>query len=61
MVGRDRAVGIANALQAGRSGDRIPVAARFYGPVQIWYEAIPSLLHKGYRVFPRDKTAGTWR
>ena len=35
-------VGIATTLQAGRSGDRIPVSARFSAPVQTCLEAHPS-------------------
>jgi hypothetical protein len=42
-------------LWAGRSGDRIPVKARFSAPVQTGPEAHPSLLYNGYRVFPGGK------
>ena len=42
-------------LQAGRSGDRIPVEARFSVPVQTGPGAHPSLLYNGYRVFPGGK------
>jgi len=34
VLGRDRTVVIATALRAGRSGDRIPVGARFSAHVQ---------------------------
>ena len=40
-----------DSLQTGRSGDRIPVGARFSVPVQT----------NGYRVFPGGKAAGAWR
>jgi hypothetical protein len=39
-------------LRAGRSGDRIPVKARFSAPVQTGHGVPPSLLYNGYRVFP---------
>jgi hypothetical protein len=42
-------------LRAGRSGDRIPVGARFSAPVQAGPGAPPSHLYNGYRVFPGDK------
>jgi len=37
----------------GRSGDRVPVGARFSAPVQIDPEAHPA--YNGYRVFPGGK------
>ena len=41
-------------LLAGRSGDRIPVGARFSArPERPW--GPPSLLYNGYRVFPGGK------
>jgi hypothetical protein len=63
--GRDSSVGIATALRAGRSGDRIPVrggGARFSAPVQTAPLGGPSsLLYNAYWVFPEDKAAGAWR
>ena len=51
-----------DSLRAGRSGDRIPVGARFsypcrppLGPTQ------PPVLYNGYRVFTGGKAAGAWR
>jgi hypothetical protein len=47
-------VGIATELRAGRSGDRIPVGAKFSAcPDRPW--GPPSLLYNGYRVFPGGK------
>ena len=42
-------------LRAGRSGDRILVVARFSASVQTGPGGPSSLLHNGYRVFPRGK------
>ena len=49
-----------NSLRAGRSGDRIPVEARIFAPVQTDSWGPPSLLYNGYRVFPRGTLAGAW-
>jgi len=47
-------VGIATELLAGRSGDRIPVGARFSAsPDRPW--GPPSVLYNGYQVFPGGK------
>jgi hypothetical protein len=43
-----------NWLRAGRSGDRIPVGARFSAPVQTGPEATQPPV-QGYRVFPGGK------
>ena len=47
-------------LLAGRSEDRIPVGDEIIrtNPGRSWDP--PSLLHKGYRVFPGGKAAGSW-
>ena len=42
-------------LQAGRSGVRITMEARFSKPVQTGPGGPPSLLYNKYRVFPRSK------
>ena len=49
------------SLQAGRSGDRIPVGGEIFRtrPDGPW--GTPSLPYKGYRVFPGVKAAGPWR
>ena len=44
-----------------RSGDRIPVGARFSAPVQTGSEAHPASYIMGYRAFPGGKAAGAWR
>jgi hypothetical protein len=55
FVGRDRAVGIVNMLRAGRSGDPIPVGARFTSPVQTGSGTHPSSCKMGTRSFPGVK------
>jgi hypothetical protein len=47
-----------DSLRAGRSGDRIPVGARFSAPVHTVPEGPLSLLYNGYRVFTGGKAAG---
>jgi hypothetical protein len=52
--GSGSSVGIATELRSGRSGDRIPVEARFSArPDRLWGPPIP--LYNGYRVFPGGK------
>ena len=52
--GPGSSVGIETELRAGRSGDRIPVGARFSArPDQPW--GPPSLLYNRYRVVPGGK------
>jgi len=53
--GPGSSVSIATELQAGRSGDRLLVGARFSAPVQTGPEDQPSLLYNGYRDFPGGK------
>jgi len=42
-------------LQAGRSGDRIPVGVEIFRTCPDWLWGPHSLLYNGYRVFPRGK------
>jgi len=49
-----------DSLLAGRSGDRIPVRARFSAPVQTGPGTHPASYTKGYRVFPGGKAAEGW-
>jgi hypothetical protein len=50
-----------DSLRAGRSGDRIPAGSRFSALYLERPWGQNSLLYKGYRVFPGDKAAGSWR
>jgi hypothetical protein len=50
-----------NLLRAGRSGDRIPVEARFSATIQTGSWAHPASYKKGTRSFPGGKVAGAWR
>jgi hypothetical protein len=43
---------------AGRTGDRIPVEARFFTPVQTGPGAHPGSYKNGHRVFPGGKAGG---
>jgi hypothetical protein len=60
-VGRDSSVGIATALWDGRSGDRIPVEARFSAPAQTGPGAHPAFYTMGTGSFPGGRAAGAWR
>jgi hypothetical protein len=46
-----------DSLRAGRSGDRIPVGARFSAPVKTH----PAYCKIGMGLFPSGKEAGAWR
>jgi hypothetical protein len=46
------------SLQAGQSGDRIPVEARFSAPVQICTRPHPTSLYNGYQVITGGTEAG---
>jgi hypothetical protein len=50
-----------DSLRAGRSGDRIPVRARFSAPNQTGSEAHPASCTMGTGSFPGVKAAGAWR
>jgi len=54
--GPGSSVGIATELRAGRSGDRIPVAARFSAPIQTGPGAHPASCTIGTRSFPGVKS-----
>ena len=56
IVGRCSSVGIATELRAGRSGDRIPVGARFSAPVPTGPGAYPSSCTMGTGSFPGVKS-----
>jgi hypothetical protein len=51
-------VGIATELRAGRSGNRIPVGARFFAHVQTGPEAHPASYTMGTGSFPGVKRPG---
>ena len=57
-MGRDSSVGIAIELRAGRSGDRIPVGARFSAPVQTGPGAYLDSCTMGTGSFPGVKWPG---
>ena len=59
--GRDSSVSIATALRAGRSGDGIPMGARFSAPVQTGPGAHPASHTMGTGSFTWGKPAGAWR
>ena len=54
--GPGRSVGIATTLRTGRSGDRIPVWARFSAPIQTGPVAHPASCTMGTRSFPGVKS-----
>jgi len=56
FVGRDSSVGIATELRAGRSGDRIPLGARFCAPVHTGPGAHPTSCTMGTGSFPGVKS-----
>jgi hypothetical protein len=49
------------SLLAGRSGDQIPVGARFSASVEAEPGFPISLIYSEYRVLPEGKAAGEWR
>jgi len=56
MVDRNISVGTATAYGFGRSGDRIPVGARFSAPVQTGLGADPASCTMGTGPFPGVKS-----
>jgi len=56
-VGRGSSVGTATELRIGRSGDRIPVGARFSAPVQTGPGAYPASCTTGTESFPEVEVA----
>ena len=60
-MGRDSAVGIATCYGLGRSGDGIPVGAKFSAPVQTGPGAHPASCTMGTGSPSRGKAAGAWR
>ena len=61
IVGRDSAVGIATPLRVGRSGDRIPVGARFSVSVQTGPGSHPASYTMRTGSFLGGKAAEAWR
>ena len=55
-IGPCSVAGYSDWLQAGRSGDRIPVGARFSAPVQIGPGAHPASCTMGTGSFPGVKS-----
>ena len=47
-------------LQAGQSGDGIPVGAKYSTPIHTSPGAHPGLLYNGDQVFPGGKAAEVW-
>jgi hypothetical protein len=47
-----------DSLRTGRSGDRVPVVARFSAPIRTGSEANPAFCTMGTRSFPGVKRAG---
>jgi hypothetical protein len=50
-----------DSLRAERSGDRIPVEAKFSAPVQTDAGAYPTSVKWVPGLFPGDKAVGAWR
>jgi hypothetical protein len=61
ILGRDSSVGIATRYGLNGPGIESRWEAKFSSPVHTCPGAKPSLLYKGYRVFPGGKAAGAWR
>ena len=55
LSGPGSSVGIATTLRAGRSGNRIPVVARFTAPIQTGPRAHPASCTMGTGSFPVGK------
>jgi len=60
MSGPGSSVGIATELRAERSGDRIPVEARFSAPVQTGPGAHPASCTMDTGSFSGVEAAGAW-